>query len=102
MPGCAQSTTFTFRFWVRELEEGQSSYLPGWVKKDSRAVPTVQIVEGTWPVFGGEAGQPRAPFTGSIELLAPSATRAADADARALRPSCGMSRQWTDSSIRWS
>ena len=69
--------------WFASWKNGQSSYLPGWVKKDFARFPRVQIVEGTWPVFGGEAGQPRAPFTGSIELLSPLGDASRDADARA-------------------
>jgi len=69
--------------WFASWKNGQSSYLPGWVKKDFARFPRVQIVEGTWPVFGGEAGQPRAPFTGSIELLSPLGDASRDADAHA-------------------
>jgi hypothetical protein len=69
--------------WFASWKNGQSSYLPGWVKKDFERFPRVQIVGGTWPVFGGEAGQPRAPFTGSIELLSPLSDASRDADARA-------------------
>ena len=64
-------------------KNGQSSNPPVWVKKDFERFPRAQIVGGTWPVFGGEAGQPRAPFTGSIELLSPFGEATRDADARA-------------------
>jgi hypothetical protein len=69
--------------WFASWKNGQSSYLPGWVKKDFERFPRVRIVEGTWPVFGGESGQPRAPFTGSIELLSPLGDASRDADAHA-------------------
>jgi len=69
--------------WFATWKNGQSSYPPGWVKRDSERFPRAQIVGGTWPVFGGEAGQPRAPFTGSIELLSPFGDATRDADARA-------------------
>jgi hypothetical protein len=69
--------------WFATWKNGQSSNPPGWVKKDFERFPRAQIVGGTWPVFGGEAGQPRAPFTGSIELLSPLGEATRDADARA-------------------
>ena len=69
--------------WFASWKNGQSSNPPGWVKKDFERFPRAQIVGGTWPVFGGEAGQPRAPFTGSIELLSPFGDATRDADARA-------------------
>jgi beta-galactosidase GanA len=69
--------------WFATWKNGQSSNPPGWVKKDFERFPRAQIVGGTWPVFGGEAGQPRAPFTGSIELLSPLSDANRDADARA-------------------
>jgi hypothetical protein len=69
--------------WFATWKNGQSSYLPGWVKKDFERFPRAQIVGGTWPVFGGEAGQPRVPFTGSVELLSPFGQASRDADARA-------------------
>jgi hypothetical protein len=70
--------------WFATWKNGQSSYAPGWVKRDFERFPRVQIVGGTWPVFGGGgAGQPRAPFTGSIELLSPLGDASRDADARA-------------------
>ncbi|MGA2725612.1 MAG: DUF5597 domain-containing protein [Bryobacteraceae bacterium] len=69
--------------WFATWKNGQSSYPPGWVKRDSDRFPRVQIVGGTWPVFGGGAGQPRAPLTGSIELLSPLSDANRDADAHA-------------------
>jgi hypothetical protein len=69
--------------WFASWKNGQSSNLPDWVKRDFERFPRAQIVGGTWPVFGGEAGQPRAPFTGSIELLSPFGDASRDADARA-------------------
>ena len=69
--------------WFATWKNGQSSNPPGWVKSDFERFPRAQIVGGTWPVFGGEAGQPRAPFTGSIELLSPFGDATRDADARA-------------------
>src|SRR5271157_1562322 len=69
--------------WFATWKNGQSSYPPGWVKKDFERFPRAQIVGGTWPVFGGGEGQPRAPFTGSIELFSPFGDATRDADARA-------------------
>jgi hypothetical protein len=71
--------------WFASWKNGQSSYLPGWVKKDFERFPRTQIVGGTWPVFGGEAGQPRVQTAGSmsIELLSPLSDASRDADARA-------------------
>jgi len=69
--------------WFATWKNGQSSYPPGWVKRDFERFPRAQIVGGTWPVFGGEAGQPRVPFTGSIELFSPLGDATRDADARA-------------------
>src|SRR5208283_3394472 len=39
--------------WFATWKNGQSSYAPGWVKRDFERFPRVQIVGGTWPVFGG-------------------------------------------------
>ena len=50
--------------WFATWKNGQSSYPPDWVKKDFERFPRAQIVGGTWPVFGGEAGQPRVCFPG--------------------------------------
>ena len=69
--------------WFATWKNGQSSNAPGWVKRDFERFPHAQIVGGTWPVFGGGEGQPRAPFTGSIELLSPLGDATRDADARA-------------------
>jgi len=69
--------------WFATWKNGQSSYAPGWVKRDFERFPRVQIVGGTWPVFGAQAGQTRAPFTGSIELLSPLGDATRDADAHA-------------------
>jgi len=71
--------------WFATWKNGQSSYPPGWVKKDFERFPRTQIVGGTWPVFGGEAGQPRVALPGSrsIELLSPLGEATRDADARA-------------------
>jgi hypothetical protein len=71
--------------WFATWKNGQSSNIPGWVKKDSERFPRVQVVGATWPVFGGEAGQPRIEYPGSrsIELLSPLGTASRDADARA-------------------
>ena len=71
--------------WFATWKNGQSSYPPGWVKKDFERFPRAQIVGGTWPVFGGEAGQARVALTGSrsIELLSPLGEATRDADARA-------------------
>jgi len=69
--------------WFATWKNGQSSYAPGWVKRDFERFPRVQIVGGTWPVFGAQAGQTRAPFTGSIELLSPLGEASRDADAHA-------------------
>jgi hypothetical protein len=71
--------------WFATWKNGQSSYPPGWVKKDYERFPRVQIVGGLWPVFGGEAGQPRVALPGSrsIELLSPFGEASRDADARA-------------------
>jgi hypothetical protein len=71
--------------WFATWKNGQSSYPPGWVKKDFDRFPRTQIVGGTWPVFGGEAGQPRVALPGSrsIELLSPLGEATRDADARA-------------------
>jgi len=71
--------------WFATWKNGQSSYPPGWVKKDFERFPRAQIVGGTWPVFGGESGQPRVALPGSrsIELLSPLGEATRDADARA-------------------
>jgi beta-galactosidase GanA len=71
--------------WFATWKNGQSSNLPGWVKRDFERFPRAQIVGGTWPVFGGEAGQPRVQTAGplSIELLSPLGEASRDADARA-------------------
>jgi hypothetical protein len=71
--------------WFATWKNGQSSNVPGWVKKDFERFPRVQVVDATWPVFGGEAGQPRVQYPGSrsIELLSPLGTASRDADARA-------------------
>jgi hypothetical protein len=69
--------------WFATWKNGQSSYPPDWVKRDFGRFPRVQIVGGTWPVFGAGVGQPRAPFTGSIELLSPLSDANRDADAHA-------------------
>ena len=71
--------------WFATWKNGQSSYPPGWVKRDFERFPRAQIVGGTWPVFGGEAGQPRVRLAGnrSIELLSPFGDATRDADARA-------------------
>ena len=71
--------------WFATWKNGQSSYPPGWVKKDFERFPRAQIVGGTWPVFGGEAGQPRVQLAGSssIELLSPFSDATQEADARA-------------------
>src|SRR5271157_2417134 len=69
--------------WFATWKNGQSSYAPGWVKRDFERFPRVQIVGGTWPVFGAQAGQTRAPFTGSIEVLSPLGDATRDADAHA-------------------
>jgi hypothetical protein len=71
--------------WFATWKNGQSSYPPGWVKRDFERFPRAQIVGSVWPVFGGEVGQPRVQLAGSrsIELLSPfgDATRGADARA---------------------
>ena len=59
--------------WFASWKNGQSSYPPGWVKRDFERFPRAQIVGGTWPVFGGEAGQPRARSRGASNCSAPSA-----------------------------
>jgi hypothetical protein len=69
--------------WFGSWKNGQSSYLPDWVKRDFERFPRAQIVNGTWPVFAGGEGRPRAQFTGSIELLSPLSDASRDADARA-------------------
>ena len=69
--------------WFASWKNGQSSNLPDWVKRDYERFPRVQIVGATWPVFGGGSGQPRALFSGSIELLSPLGDASRDADARA-------------------
>jgi hypothetical protein len=71
--------------WFASWKNGQSSNLPGWVKKDFERFPRVQIVGSTWPVFGGESGQPRIqnPGSRSIELISPLGEASRDADASA-------------------
>jgi len=69
--------------WFGSWKNGQSSYLPDWVKRNFERFPRAQIVNGTWPVFAGGEGRPRAPYTGSIELLSPLSDASRDADARA-------------------
>ena len=71
--------------WFASWKNGQSSYPPGWVKRDFERFPRAQIAGGTWPVFGGEVGQPRVRLAGSrsIELLSPFGDATRDADARA-------------------
>ena len=69
--------------WFGSWKNGQSSYLPDWVKRDFERFPRAQIVNGTWPVFAAGEGRPRAQFTGSIELLSPLSDASRDADAHA-------------------
>jgi beta-galactosidase GanA len=44
--------------WFGTWKNGQSSYLPDWVKRDFERFPRAQIVGGAWPVFGGGEGRP--------------------------------------------
>jgi hypothetical protein len=44
--------------WFGTWKNGQSNYLPDWVKRDFERFPRAQIVGGAWPVFGGGEGRP--------------------------------------------